>query len=157
FINGLERSELNKALDLARQGNIQALMFFSPDRFTRDIADGVILRRELRKYGVRLFCYWPDFHEITSDMEIMHILTDYASQKDAERRREASMRGLDEKIRNGLFPQGHAPYGYRVVGRKRDSHLEIYKEEEYWIIQIYRWYYYDNIGCTEIARRLNQR
>src|SRR5690349_7977516 len=46
YSEGLTRSELNKALDLARAGRINVLVFFSPDRFTRDMADGVILRRE---------------------------------------------------------------------------------------------------------------
>src|SRR2546423_13797457 len=66
FMEGLTRSELNKILELARAGKINVLVFFSPDRFTRDMADGVILRRELKRYNVRLFCYWPTPHEITS-------------------------------------------------------------------------------------------
>src|SRR6266496_2879582 len=70
YLEGLTRSELKKALELARTGKINALVFFSPDRFTRDMADGVILRRELKRHNVRLFCYWPTPHEITSDMEI---------------------------------------------------------------------------------------
>jgi site-specific DNA recombinase len=155
FINGLERSELNKVLDMARQGKINALMFFSPDRFTRDMADGVILRRELKRYGVRLFCYYPTFHEILSDMEVLHILTDWQSQKESERRRDNSMRGLEEKIRLGLYPQGKAPYGYRVVGRKHNTRLEIVEAEVKVVRDIFTWYYYHNIGCSDIARRLN--
>ena len=33
FIGGLERSQLRRALELAREKQIDALMFFSPDRW----------------------------------------------------------------------------------------------------------------------------
>jgi site-specific DNA recombinase len=154
--NGLERSELNRALELARTGKIQALMFFSSDRFTRDIGDGVILRKQLREYGVRLFCYYPSMQEITSDLDIVWILTDYVSQKDAERRRESSMRGIKGKVDLGIYPQGLVPYGYILVGKHRDTHLEFNEMEAKAVVGIFYWYYYDNTGVTEIVRRLNE-
>jgi DNA invertase Pin-like site-specific DNA recombinase len=132
-------------------------MFFSPDRFTRDMADGVVLRRELKRYGVRLFCYYPVPHEISTDMKILNVLTDWQSQQESEKRRAATMRGVNEKIREGLFPQGWAPYGYRISGRKRETVIDIYEEEAEIIRQIYDWYYYHSVGCIEIARRLNDR
>jgi site-specific DNA recombinase len=155
FLDGLSRSELNKALDLARSGTITGLMYFSPDRFTRDMADGVILRRELKKLGIKLFCYRPTVHEVTSDYEIMNILTDWQSQQYVERQREAAMRGLDEKIRLGIYPQGRVPYGYRLEGRKRESHLLFVDEELRIVTAIYDWYYFYNVNCSEIAQRLN--
>src|SRR5690349_17787803 len=121
FINGLERSELNKALDLARRGKINLMMFFSPDRFTRDIADGVVLRRELYKHGVRLFCFWPHFHEITSDMEVLNILTDWQSQQQVERQREMCIQAVRKKAMDGIFSQGSCPYGYRKQGQKKET------------------------------------
>src|SRR5689334_18280321 len=47
FDEGLTRTELNRLLDWVRKSGGYALVFYSSDRFTRDIADGVILRREL--------------------------------------------------------------------------------------------------------------
>src|SRR4029079_15050163 len=53
FIEGLDRPELNKILSLAREKKIDGLMFYRSDRFTRDAADGVVLRRMIKKYGAR--------------------------------------------------------------------------------------------------------
>src|SRR5262249_4106121 len=70
FTQGLSRSKLQEALELAKNRKIQVLMFFSPDRFTRDVADGVVLRRDLRESGVVLMCFHPYPREITNDLEI---------------------------------------------------------------------------------------
>jgi site-specific DNA recombinase len=156
YLDGLERAELNKARELAKEGKIDILLFFSPDRFTRDIGDGVILRRELRKHNVSLYCFTPHIHEITDDLEIMHILTDWQSQQYVEKLREASIRGVEGKIEMGLYSQGLAPYGYRLVGRKRDSHLEIEEGEAQIVIMIFELYVYGNMGSYEIAKRLNE-
>jgi site-specific DNA recombinase len=156
YLEGLTRSELNKALDLARTGKIHILVFFSPDRFTRDMADGVILRRELKRLGVRLFCFWPTPHEITSDMEIMHILTDYQNQQFIERNKEASMRCLVGKVEMGLYSQGTPPYGYILEGKKKETVIIVIEDEAYWVRKIYHWYYYDEVSSSDIAERLNE-
>src|SRR5258705_971233 len=77
FIDGLERPEINKMLDLARDKQIDALVFFRSDRFTRDVADGVILRRSIKRAGARLFFFSPYPREVTSDLELINILEDY--------------------------------------------------------------------------------
>jgi site-specific DNA recombinase len=154
FLEGLSRSELNKVLDLARKGKIQALVFFSPDRFTRDIADGVILRRELKRAGVKLYCYYPQPHEITSDMEIMNILMDWQSQQYVEKMREASMRGVAGKVEAGIFSQGRPPYGYRLEGKRWESHLVIVEEERVIIVRMFTLYYYGT-GAAKIAQIFN--
>jgi len=156
YIEGLSRSKLQQALELARAGKINVLMFFSPDRFTRDMADGVILRRELRRCGVKLMCYYPTPREITSDMEILHILTDWQSQQYIERMREASMRGVKGKADMGLFTQGNPPYGYRLEGRKQETRLVIFEEEAYYVRLTFDWYYYQNTSARDIAQRLNE-
>jgi len=156
FIEGLDRPELNKILNLAREKKIDALMFYRSDRFTRDAADGVVLRRMIKKYGARLFFYSPSPREITSDMELINILEDYVSQRDAEKRREDSMRGYKAKVNDGAFSQGVAPYGYQVVGRKRETHLEIIEILAKILKQIFDWHTQDNLGPTEIARRLTE-
>ncbi len=154
FQDGLARSKLNRAFALARKGQIDTLVVFSADRFTRDMADGVILRRDLKRLGVRLFFFHPTPREITSDMEVMSILTDWQSQEYVEKMREASMRGTLEKAQQGAFPQGRGPYGYPVVGAKKESRLEIVAELAAIIMQIFIWFVFDLVPTTEIARRL---
>jgi site-specific DNA recombinase len=157
YTRGLERSKLNEALNLARTGQIEALMFFSPDRFTRDMGDGVILRRELRRHGVKLFCFYPAPYEITSDQEIMHVLTDWRNEEFIRSLTVSSMRSVKAKVDAKMFPQGTAPYGYRLQGEKRNTEIIKDLEEEETIRLITNWYYYHGLGVTEIAKRLNDR
>jgi site-specific DNA recombinase len=156
FIEGLDRPELKKLLELAQQKKIDALMFYRSDRFTRDAADGVVLRRQIKKYGARLFFYSPTPREITSDMELINILEDYVSQRDAEKRREDSMRGYASKVKDGVFSQGVAPYGYKIIGQKREAHLEIVPRLAKIRKQISDWHTQECLGPTEIARRLTE-
>jgi len=130
-------------------------VYFSADRFTRDPGDGVILRRKLLKYGVRLFRLMPHLQEITRENEFIHIIEDWQSQQYVEKLREASMRGIAKKIAMGIYPQGQTPYGYRLIGKKMESHLVVVDKEMQVVVWIFDWYYYQNIGCQEVADRLN--
>jgi DNA invertase Pin-like site-specific DNA recombinase len=85
--DGLSRSELNKVLVMARQHQIDTVMFHDKDRFTRDIGDGVILRRELYRLGIKLICYAPYPREVTSENELVNILEDWQSQQYIEKLR----------------------------------------------------------------------
>jgi site-specific DNA recombinase len=156
WADGLERSELQKALELARDKKITALMYFSPDRFTRDMGDGVELRKKLRQYGVKLYCFYPVLQEITGGtMEIVNVLTDWQAQQENEKRRDSSQRSIGGKIDMGLYPQGWILYGYRVEGKKKNTTIVIEEYERAIILQIYQWYYYEGKGPTEIAEILN--
>jgi site-specific DNA recombinase len=121
WAEGLERSELKKALDIAKQKKITMLMFFSADRFTRDPGDGVLLRRELYKLGVKLFCFYPTPREVTEDMELLHIITDFGSSQQVKIQRDKSMGAVRSKVLLGLYPQGNVPYGYTLEGKRRET------------------------------------
>jgi site-specific DNA recombinase len=156
FQEGLSRSELNKVLKLARERKINMLIFFSSERFTRDVGDGVILRRELYRLNVKLICYYPYPREISSDMELFHIICDWQSQGYVEKLREATMRGYRGKVENRIFPSGNAPYGYRIVGKGRNATLEIFEEEAKIVRQIFEWYVVERLGTVQIANRLSE-
>lgn len=138
--DGLERSKLNEVLGLARRGQLDAVIFFSMDRFTRDMGDGIILRRELYRLGVKLICYYPQPHEVASDNELVHILEDWRSQQFVENLRAAVKGGYARKAAAGLYTVGRAPYGYRIVGRKYETRLEVVAECVAVVLQIFRWY-----------------
>jgi len=156
FIDGLERPKLQEALEMAKSGKIKVMMFFSSDRFTRDIGDGVILRRELKRHGVKLFFYYPTITEITSEMELFHIINDWRSQQQVEIQRDKSMIAVENKARLGLYPEGLIAYGYYLEGRRHNTTVCIDEEEARTIKRIFIEYLYENIGCSDIARRLTK-
>ena len=59
FSEGLDREEFGKVRKLVREGKIDAFIFFDRNRFTRDMGDGVILRREFYQNGVKLILAHP--------------------------------------------------------------------------------------------------
>lgn len=156
FEEGLSRTELNKVLDAVRRNAADALLFFSSDRFTRDVADGVILRRELYKMGVKLYFCYPALAEVRSENELVNILTDWQSQQYVEKLRESSMRGYRAKVESGAYGQGTPPYGYRIEGERREAKLVIVKEQATVISWIFEWFVFDNLTSTKIARKLNE-
>ena len=156
FRDGLERSQLKRVLEMARQHEIDALIFFSTDRFTRDIGDGVLLRRELYKLGVKLICFHPYPHEVTSEGELMNILEDWKSAQYVERLRESSMRGYRTKAQEGTYSATLAPYGYQRIGVKREAHIEIVEEHAAVVRNIFQWFVHDGLGTVQIARRLTE-
>jgi site-specific DNA recombinase len=156
FEEGLSRTELNKLLDTLRGNGAEILLFFSSDRFTRDVADGVILRRELYRIGVQLFFCHPQLTEIRSENELVNILTDWQSQQYVEKLREASMRGYKAKIESGAYGQGSPPYGYRVEGEGREARLVIVEEHAVIVRWIFDWFVFDNLTSTQISHRLDE-
>jgi DNA invertase Pin-like site-specific DNA recombinase len=111
FMDGLERPQLKEMLEFARAKQVDRLMFFKADRFTRDTGDGVILRRIIQRLGVQLYFLMPYPQEVRSDgqLELLSIVQDCDSQQYVENLREASMRGLRGKIESGAYHQGHCP------------------------------------------------
>jgi site-specific DNA recombinase len=154
FSKGLDRTELSKVMELARQKKIHGIMYYIANRFTRDIADGILLRRELYRLGVKLYCYHPFPREITSDMEMLHVFEDYGSQQYVRNLRESTMRGYRQKVEKGLFPKGIPPFGYVVTGKKSETVIRIHNEYGRVVQNIFHWAAYERLSTGDIAKRL---
>lgn len=154
FSEGLDRTELNKAMQLARSRQIDGLMYYKSDRFTRDIGDGILLRRELYKLGVQLWCYYSYPRQITNDTELLNVLEDHASAQFVANMREASMRGYRGKIEAGIFPSSNAPWGYIVTGKKRDMHVALDEDTSKLVELMHYWCLEEGLTTTQIAKKL---
>jgi site-specific DNA recombinase len=154
FLDGLERKQLRIARQMAAEGKVQAILFWSADRFTRDMGDGVLLRRELiREHGIKLFSFYPYPHEMQDDIHA--VLEDWKSSEESRIRRERSMLGYIKKAEAGIYSAGNAPFGYTLEGRRHTSRLEIDPEEERIVRLIFEWYVLEGVGSFVIAERLN--
>jgi hypothetical protein len=79
-------------------------------------------------------------------------------EEDVERIKERTQRGRRDLVEAGIiYGQGQAPYGFRKVGRKRDTRLVICEEEARVVRLIFRWYVLEKIGGAEICRRLDHQ
>jgi site-specific DNA recombinase len=110
----LERPKLAQLRELVRTDQIDALVVYSLDRFSRDPVHGVILMQELEKHNVLLEAATESVDNSEVGKLVFYI-KGYAAKLDAERRRDATGRGKQAVLKSGTLPQGCGIgiYGYR--------------------------------------------
>jgi site-specific DNA recombinase len=153
----LERPGLERVRDLAAEGQIQAVLVYSPDRLSRKYAYQILLMEELARQGVEtLFVNAPQSASAEDQLlvQFQGMIAEYERAQILER----SRRGKRHRARAGeVSVMSGAPYGYRYV-RKTDESPAAYAvdELEARIVQrIYAMYTVDGLSIGEIVRRLN--
>src|SRR5262249_34973383 len=141
--------------DAAREGELDVLAVYSPDRLARKYAYQVLLLEELRKAGCEVaFVQRP----VTDDphdqllLQIQGAIAEYERAVLGERFR----RGKLQKARAGQWPAGKAPYGYRYVPRRDGvpGHLLIDEAEAAVVRMLYRWLIDEHTTVRQILKRL---
>jgi len=151
----LDRPGLDRLRDAAREGELDVLAVYSPDRLARKYAYQVLLLEELRKAGCAVaFVQRP----VTDDphdqllLQIQGAIAEYERAVLGERFR----RGKLQKARAGQWTAGKVPYGYRYVP-KRDGvpgHLLIDEAEAEVVRMLYRWLIDEHTTVRQILKRL---
>ena len=150
----LERPGLARARELARQRQIDAVIVYSLDRLSRNVAHTLLLRDELTEAGVTLHTCTRGQASDTPEGRMFDTLESAFAEYERLKIRERTIRGKRQKAANGrIVGEGAAPYGYRYEGSKQDRHLVIVPEEAEIVRTIYRWRV-EGVGVYEIARRL---
>lgn len=118
----LERPKLSELRELVRDGDIDVVVVYCIDRFSRDPTHGVILTQELEKYNVTL----DGVIETVDSSELGKLISyirGFAAKIEIEKFKERSMRGKKAMVREGKYPQGcgFGLYGYDwdIVNKKR--------------------------------------
>jgi site-specific DNA recombinase len=115
----LERPGLERVRDLAAEGQIQAVLVYSPDRLSRKYAYQILLMEELARQGVETrFLNAPQ--SATAEDQL---LVQFQGMIEYERAQilERSRRGKRHRARAGeISVLSGAPYGYRYI-RKSDE------------------------------------
>jgi len=153
----LERPGLEHVRDLAADGQIHAVLVYSPDRLSRKYAYQILLMEELARQGVEtLFVNAPQSASAEDQLlvQFQGMIAEYERAQILER----SRRGKRHRARAGeVSVMSGAPYGYRYV-RKTDESPAAYAvlEPEARVVQrIYEMYTVEGLSIGEIARRLN--
>lgn len=137
----LERPGLDRLRDMIDQGKIDALVVFSPDRLTRNLAHSLLLREDMGQADVELhFCNRgksENTPEARMTANIEAVFADYWREKIIE----SSRRGRLAKAASGKWPcDGHAAYGYCKTGLARDAELAIDEAEAAVVRRIFSLY-----------------
>ena len=155
----LQRPGLEQIRDLAAEGQLQAVLVYSPDRLSRKYAYQVLLLEEFARHGVEAaFVKAPQGHSPEDQLlvQFQGMIAEYERAQILER----SRRGKRHHAR-----QGHvnvlcgAPYGYRYMRKTPETaaYYEIIEEQAAVVRKVYDWYTAEGLSIAAIMRRLNEQ
>ena len=153
----LERPALERVRDLAAAGQIQVVLAYSPDRWSRKYAYQILLIEEFARHGVEtLFVKSPQGNSPEDQLlvQFQGMIAEYERAQILER----SRRGKRHRAQAGeVSVMSGAPYGYRYI-HKTDEALAAYmvdQAEASVVRRLYEMYTVDGLSIAEITRKLN--
>ena len=155
----LVRPGLERLRDLVAEGQIAAVLVYSPDRLSRKYAYQVLLSDELSRYGVELIFLKAPAGSTPEDqllMQFQGMIAEYERAQIAERCRRGKKHMAQQ---GGVNVLSGAPYGYRYV-RKSDTSAAFYEvvEAEAKVVRmVFEIYTQQRLSINAIARLLNER
>lgn len=119
----LDRPKLDILLGWVRSGEVQAVVIYSTDRFSRDGYDLLTLMRDCDVNKVKLLCVSEDLGEGEIG-ELLNFVKGWASKLEATRIRERSLRNKRAKAELGEIPSGYGRYGgYLGLQYEQDTRI----------------------------------
>lgn len=151
----LVRPGLEKIRDLSAEGQIQAILIYSPDRLSRNYAYQVVLMDEFASCGTEvLFINSPkaDTPEEALLLQFQGMISEYERAMIKER----SRRGKRFKAKSGVVNVlCGAPYGYNYIRKTEDAaaYYQINEQEAVVVKEMFRMYTEDFCGIGAVARK----
>lgn len=155
----LERPGLERIRDLAAEGQLQAVLVYSPDRLSRKYAYQVLLMEEFARHGVETAFVNAPQGQSPEDhllLQFQGMIAEYERAQILER----SRRGKRHHARQGqVNVLCGAPYGYRYVRKTQETaaYYEIIEEQAVVVRMVYDWYTAEGLSIAAITRRLNEQ
>lgn len=155
----LARPGLETLRDLAAQGQISAVLIYSPDRLSRKYAYQILLAEELSRCGVELIYLKSPSGATPEDQLVVQfqgMIAEYERAQIAER----SRRGKRHKAQQGTVNVlSGAPYGYRYVRKSESSsaYYEVIETEAQVVRMAFELYTQQRLSINAIAHMLNER
>jgi site-specific DNA recombinase len=155
----LVRPGLEALRDLAAEGQIAAVLIYSPDRLSRKYAYQVLLSEELSRCGVELIFLKAPAGATAEDrllVQFQGMIAEYERAQIAERCRRGKKHMAQQ---GGVNVLSGAPYGYLYI-RKSDASAAYYEviEAEAGIVRmVFEIYTKQGLSINAIARWLNER
>jgi site-specific DNA recombinase len=153
----LVRPGLERVRDLAGEGQIEAVLVYSPDRLSRKYAYQVLLLEEFARQGVEVIFLRAPQVETPEDqllVQFQGMIAEYERAQIAERTR----RGKKHRAKAGLINVlSGSPYGYRYVKKTETSaaFYEVIEAEAAVVREVYRLYTEQGLSMGQITRELN--
>ncbi len=151
----LVRPGLEKVRDLSAEGQIQAILIYSPDRLSRNYAYQVVLMDEFASSGTEvLFINSPKAE--TPEEALLLQFQGMISEYERAIIKERSRRGKRFKAKSGVVNVlCGAPYGYNYIRKTEDAaaYYQINEKEAEVVKEMFRMYTEDFCGIGAVARK----
>ena len=154
----LVRPGLERVRDLSAEGQIQAVLIYSPDRLSRNYAYQVVLIDEFASCGTEvLFVNSPkaETPEETLLLQFQGMISEYERAMITER----SRRGKRFKAKSGnVNVLSGAPYGYNYIKKtdETSAYYEINEQQSRVVSDMFRLYTEDFYSIGSVAKTLNE-
>ncbi len=150
----LDRPALNRLRRAVKEGKIDLVLAYDPDRLSRKLYHQMILAEELEKQGVKLEFVTQDMGTSPEDRMFFN-MRGLIAEFEREKVRERTLRGSREKARQGKgLCSGMAPYGLRF--NKEKASLEEEPETSQTVRLIFYSFANENLSLKKLADKLNR-
>ena len=138
----LERKSGRKADTMLRSGQADGVVFYTADRFGRDLIPALIAAHTWLNAGYEV--HFADTGRLESADDIIFLLKSWQGGQERKAIRERTMRGRNSKAKAGkIIFSWRCPYGY-----KREGDALVINESEAEIVRkIFDWYVNGNYGA----------
>jgi site-specific DNA recombinase len=150
-----ERPGGRELCDLIATGTVEAVYVDAQDRLSRGEDDEWVAFRALCDANDTWIVV--DGQRITRDLggKAMSYLRALLARQESDEKAHRTRSGLREAARQGRYPVGAPPYGYRSIGAKRERRFLVEPAEAAVVRRIFD-EYVSGIGVNRIAARLNE-
>src|SRR6516164_6345106 len=155
----LTRPGLESLRDLAAEGQIRAVLVYSPDRLSRKYAYQILLAEEFSRCGVELIFLKSPAGATPEDQLVVQfqgMIAEYERAQIGERCRRGKKHMAQQ---GGVNVLSGAPFGYRYA-RKTDTlaaYYEVVEAEAKVVRLVFEIYTQQRLSINAIARLLNER
>ncbi|MCS6889879.1 MAG: recombinase family protein, partial [Chloroflexus sp.] len=152
----LDRPGLRKLRDLIAARAVDAVVVYSLDRLSRNVAHMLLLRDEMHGAGVELHAVTRGQSADTAEGRLFDTIESAFAEYERLKIRERNTRGKRQKVQSGkILGCGITPpYGYAFVGRGKEKALVVNETEAAWVRTIFTWAA-DGVSLRSIAARLD--
>jgi site-specific DNA recombinase len=150
----LDRPALNRLRQAAREGRMDVVLAYDPDRLSRKLFHQMILAEEFEKQGVRLEFITQDMGTSPEDRMFFN-MRGLIAEYEREKIRERTIRGSREKARQGkVVSAGAIAFGFTY--NKERATLEENPERAQIVRLIFYTFANENLSLQKLADKLNR-
>ncbi|MFH1141371.1 MAG: recombinase family protein [Chloroflexota bacterium] len=150
----LNRPALSRLRQAVREGKVEVLLCYDPDRLSRNLSDLLLLTDEAERAGVRLEFITQET-DASPEGRMFFAMRGAVAEYERAKIRERTIRGRLQKARQGkMISRAAAPYGYRYDPKA--SALVVQEEEAKVVRLAFHLCTQEHLSLVQLADRLNR-